>query len=140
MKLHQVKDTKLDVQISALIDIVFLLLIYFMVTAVLVKKEGDIAFQLPLDGVPIDLPIEVLIAISADGSVEVEGMQFSDTDTSFKALVAHVSGLKRLATSQQSEFFVSISPHQDTLHHRVIDVMDACAAAGVRQLGFSKSI
>ena len=42
-----VDDVKLELQIAPLIDVVFLLLIYFMVTAALIKKEGDISFMLP---------------------------------------------------------------------------------------------
>ena len=41
------EEVKLELQIAPLIDVVFLLLIYFMVTASLIKKEGDISFLLP---------------------------------------------------------------------------------------------
>ena len=141
MKLSKAIDAKLDLQVSPLIDVVFLLLIYFMVTAALVKKEADIAFALPMtDGVEIAMPVEVLVEIGADGSVVVEGMRFSSDNQSLAGLVAQVSSLKQLAASQQSGFFVNIVPHQDARHRRVIDVMDACAAAGVEKLGFSRFI
>ena len=42
-----IEDTKLELQIAPLIDVVFLLLIYFIMTAALIKKEGDISFMLP---------------------------------------------------------------------------------------------
>ncbi len=41
------EDAKLELQIAPLIDVVFLLLIYFMVTASLIKKEADLSFMLP---------------------------------------------------------------------------------------------
>jgi biopolymer transport protein ExbD len=126
--------------VSALIDVVFLLLIYFMVTASLIIKEGDISFQLPSPGTNNNLPIEVLVEIRADGSVELDGMRFSSSDTVLKALATQLSHLKQLAAVQRAEFYVNILPHRDTLHHRVVDVMDACAAAGVKRLGFNKSI
>ena len=141
MKLSRYIDTKLDLQVSPLIDVVFLLIIYFMVTASLVKKEGDIAFILPIPGpVEIRTPVEVLVEIAADGAVEVEGMRFSKDDQSLNELVKQVAGLKQIAASQQSEFFVNIMPHKEALHRRVIDVMDACAEAGVKKLNFSRSI
>lgn len=141
MKLNPHIDAKLDFQISPLIDIVFLLLIYFMVTASLVKKEGDISFSLPTPGsVALDIPIEVLVEITADGAIEVEGMRFSKNDRSLRDLVTQIVGLREIATSQQSEFFVNIMPHKETLHRRVIDVMNACSAAGVDRLNFSRSI
>ena len=140
MKKRPSTDTRLNVPISPLIDVVFLLLIFFMVTATLVKKEGDIAFALPSRGFPNGLPIEVFVEIAADGSIELEGMRFSRDDESLEGLVAQVEGLKQIAVSQHAEFFVNLLPHQNARHGRIIDVMDACAAAGVDHLGFSKSI
>ena len=137
------EEAKLELQIAPLIDVVFLLLIYFMVTASLIKKEGDISFMLPANVAVEDMqeiPVEVLIKISADGGIEIEGMRFSSDDTSLDDLVIQVAGLKEIAKSQNSPFFVNVLPHADSLHHRIIDVMDACAAAGVNSLTFSKSM
>jgi biopolymer transport protein ExbD len=117
---RQVEDIKAELQIAPLIDVVFLLLIYFMVTAALIKKEGDISFMLPANVAPsemVDIPVEVLIEIGSDGTVQVEGMRFS-----------------------RDPFFVNILPNKDAMHSRIIDVMDACAAAGVKNLSFSKAM
>ena len=138
-----VEDAKLELQIAPLIDVVFLLLIYFMVTAALIKKEGDISFMLPANVAAaevVDIPVEVLIEITSDGSVHVEGMRFSSADQELAELVSQLRGLQAIAASQSSPFFVNILPHQDSLHHRIIDVMDACAAAGVKSLSFSKAL
>ena len=59
-------ESKVELQIAPLIDVVFLLLIYFMVTASLIKKEGDISFMLPAPNPnpeKTDLPVEALIMI-----------------------------------------------------------------------------
>ena len=138
-----VEEAKLDLQIAPLIDVVFLLLIYFMVTAALVKKEGDISFMLPANIAQedvVEIPVEVLIEIGVDGTVQVEGMRFSAADHNLNGLVSQLAGLKAIAASQHSPFFVNILPNKDTLHQRVIDVMDACAAAGVKNLSFSKAM
>lgn len=141
-KQNKVGDGKLELQIAPLIDVVFLLLIYFMVTASLIKKEGDISFQLPVN-IPqkemVDVPIEVLIEIFDDGTVAVEGLQFSPKDRMLTDLVNQLNGLRGVAASQQAPFVVNLAPGSETLHDRVIDVMDACAAAGVKNLSFSKS-
>ncbi|MCK5675779.1 MAG: biopolymer transporter ExbD [Verrucomicrobia bacterium] len=137
-----IDEVKLELQISPLIDVVFLLLIYFIVTAELIKKEGDISFMLPANIAPsdmIDIPVEVLIEIAADGTVQVEGMRFSAADQELSDLVSQLRGLQAIAKSQNSSFFVNILPNQDSLHYRIIDVMDACAAAGVKSLSFSKA-
>ena len=85
------------------------------------------------------VPVEVLIEVMSDGVVELEGLRFQQADRDLKNLVVQVMGLRQIARSQQSPFFVNIVPHQDARHWRIIDVMDACSAAGVDSLTFGKS-
>jgi len=136
-------EQKVELQIAPLIDVVFLLLIYFMVTASLIKKEGDISFLLPAN-IPaeqiVDLPIEVLIEITSDGVVEVEGQRFANQNRLLNELVMQLKQLQAIADAQSVPFSVNMLPDPETLHDRVIDVMDACAAAGVKNLSFSKSM
>jgi biopolymer transport protein ExbD len=137
------EPVKLEMQIAPLIDVVFLLLIYFMVTASLVKKEGDISFILPANisqDEMVTVPVEVLIEIEENGTVLLEGMQFLEEDLMLDELVNQVRGLKQIAVSQKSPFFVNLLPHRNALHKRIINVMDACAAAKVDSLTFSKSL
>jgi biopolymer transport protein ExbD len=115
-----------------------------MVTASLIKKEGDISFLLPATvsdpSVKIEIPVEVVIEINEDRTVVLEGMRFAAEDTRLDDLVNQIRGLKQVALSQKSPFFVNLLPDQDVVHDRVIDVMDACAAAQVDSLTFSKSL
>ena len=138
---EQLEDAKLELQISPLIDVVFLLLIYFIVTAQIVKIEGDIPFMLPAD-VPqvemIDIPIDARINILEDDSVMLDGMSFSGTDRKLEGLVSQIVGLRQMAEAQRSPFFVTLAPQPDTQHYRIIDVMDACATANVKNLTFAK--
>lgn len=144
MKLNKNRtEEKVELQIAPLIDVVFLLLIYFMVTASLIKKEADISFVLPAS-VPakemVELPVEILIEISPTGIIQAEGLVFGPEDILLDDLASHLRGLQAVAQSQRSPFSVNLLPSGDTLHDRVINVMDACAAAGVKNLSFSKSM
>lgn len=139
---EDLEEVKLDLQIAPLIDVVFLLLIYFMVAASLIKKEGDISFILPATVAQtekVKIPLEVLIEIDEDGTVVFEGLRFAADDEMLNDLAGQVAALKQVAKSQQSPFFVNILPDKFAFHERVINVMDACAAAGVDSLTFSKS-
>ncbi len=143
MNLHKhYEEDKMELQIAPLIDVVFLLLIYFMVTASLIKKEGDISFMLPAN-VPAeemqDIPVEVLIEINADDTVQMEGLRFASEDRNLDELVSQVQGLQAIAMAQRSPFFVNLVPNKESIHRRIVDVMDACAAAGVTNLTFSKA-
>lgn len=136
-------EVKATIDIAPLIDCVFLLLIYFMVTASLVKKEADIAFALPASmnqSEPVSLPVEAQIEIAADGTVQLEGLLFSGQDQMLNDLVTHLQGLRQIAQSQSSLFTVNLLPNGDALHERVVEVMDACAAANVTNLTFSKAM
>lgn len=137
------QDEKVSLQIAPLIDVVFLLLIYFMVTASLVKKEADISFMLPArvdQTQPIDMPIEVLIEIAASGDVVLEGMIFPAADRQLDTLVVRLLEFREAASSTASELIVNILPANEVLHGRIIDVMNACAAAKVKNTSFSMSL
>lgn len=131
--LREMVQKKSDMQIAALIDVVFLLLIYFMVTATLIKKEADMSFLLPSSQTSIvDVPLEVLIEINEPGDILIEGMQFPDADK----LVEQLASLKASADLSASELIVNILPADKTKHGQVVAVMDACAAAKVDNVAF----
>jgi biopolymer transport protein ExbD len=134
------KEERVELQIAPLIDVVFLLLIYFMVTASLVKKEADIAFLLPAavtQSDPIDLPIEVVIEIAAGGDVVVEGMVFGHADRELNTLATRLVQLRQAAESSGSPLVITITPNDAVLHHRIVEVMNACAVAEVKNISFS---
>ncbi len=137
------QDDRVELQIAPLIDVVFLLLIYFMVTASLIKKEADISFMLPAridQADSIDIPIEAAIEVAENGDVSVEGMIFPSEDRDLDTLVERLLELREAAESSGSELIVNIMPNNDALHGRIVDVMSACAAAKVRNTSFSMSL
>lgn len=136
------EETKLVHQVAPLIDVVFLLLIYFMVTSSLIRKESDISFQLPGPPgrfPPVDLPVDAYIQIDAVGAVSIAGMQYDTSDAALTALTEQLTQLRLMADSQHAPFFVTLDPDDATLHSRVVDVLDACAAAKVKNLTFARN-
>ena len=144
MKLiEEMMNKKAELEIAPLIDVVFLLLIYFMVTASLIKKEADLSFMLPAKvDVPdsLDLPIEVLIEVSELGDIVINGMVFGSGETNLDDLIGQLLTLKEAADSSGSELIVNIMPADKAIHGRIIRVMDACAAADVKNMSFSMSM
>ena len=144
MRLNRnIEEVKMDLQVSPLIDVVFLLLIYFIVTTDLLNIERDISWILPARTPPdvqVELPVEVIIKIAADGTVEMGGILFPPEDIVLQELANQVREQKAVAKSQNAVFFVNLLPTKSTLHSRIINVMDACAAAEVKNLSFSASI
>ena len=141
--LEDLTNKKAELQITPLIDVVFLLLIYFMVTASLIKKEADLAFMLPAKvetAEPIMLPIEVLIEVTEMGDIMIEGMIFGQGTSNLDDLIGQLSQYRQAADSSGSELIVNILPDDKALHARIIKVMDACAAARVKNMSFSMSM
>ncbi len=141
--LNNLMNKKAELQIAPLIDVVFLLLIYFMVTASLIKKEADLSFMLPAKvDTPevLTLPIEVLIEVTELGDILIEGMIFGKDEQNLDDLIGQLVSLKEAADSSGSELIVNIMPADKALHGRIIKVMDACAAADVKNMSFSMTM
>jgi len=144
MKLiENMMNKKAELEIAPLIDVVFLLLIYFMVTASLIKKEADLSFMLPAKvdtSDPIELPIEVLIEVTELGDIMINGMVFGRDEKNLDDLIGQLLTLREAADSSGSELIVNIMPADKALHGRITRVMDACAAADVKNMSFSTSM
>jgi biopolymer transport protein ExbD len=133
-------DDKVGLQIAPLIDVVFLLLVYFMVTASLVKKEADLSFLLPaniIPDTPVVQPIEVVIEISPGGDVVTDGMSFGRADRNLNSLATLLARLSQAALNSGSEMVVTIVPSDEVPHHRIVEVMNACAIANVKNISFN---
>ncbi len=141
--LEDLTNKKAELQITPLIDVVFLLLIYFMVTASLIKKEADLSFMLPAKvdtPDPLSLPIEVLIEVTESGNIMINGMVFGKESNNLDDLIGQLIAFKEAADSSSSELIVNILPEDKALHGRIVKVMDACAAANVKNMSFSMSM
>jgi biopolymer transport protein ExbD len=141
INLPQPDDPQLDV--APLIDMVFLLLVYFMVTASLVKSEADLGIRLPgmvEQAESVDMPDEQIIEITATGAVFLNGRQF-DTPASrdLPELQATLMRYRVASRAGKTKAMVTIMANDETKQQRVIDVMNACAAAGIKNVTFSAS-
>lgn len=140
MNLRELADEKVELQIAPLIDVVFLLLIYFMVTSSLIKKEADMSVSLPgpvAQTEQVDMPDEQIIDVLADGQIVLNGSVYGEEGGH------EISGLEETLTryrlaceAMDAKAFITIQPEDDALHARVIDVMNACAGAGIKALTF----
>ena len=78
-RLKRREHPKPSIPIAPMIDCVFLMLIYFMVTSSLEQQEADIAFQLPglvEQSDPLELPDEQIIELDAAGQVVVNEYRY----------------------------------------------------------------
>jgi len=127
--------------IAPMIDCVFLMLIYFMVSSTLDRQEADISFQLP--GVveqsePLEMPDEQIIEILADGRVMVNDFEYSAPGSGrLVQLTAMLTRFRQASEANRVEAAVTIQPALQTTHQAIIRVMDACSAAGISSVNFA---
>ena len=126
-----VGDGEFGFQIAPMLDVLFVLLLFFMVTAGSQKHEATLTTQLPGGKPGGDVPLE--IGIDADGQVNVSGVPVGDAaDAKLGPLVDRLTQVLASNATQP----VVITPMRSTKQQRVVDVLNACAAAKVKNLAF----
>ncbi|MEL6108509.1 MAG: biopolymer transporter ExbD [Planctomycetota bacterium] len=112
--------------LTPLIDVVFLLLIFFLVTSEFEEEESRLDIVLPTatSAVPmVGKPREIIIDVDEDGNVYLRGNQttFEDLETMLKAAVA------QNPTNQTAV----IRADRSTTFQPVVNVMDVCNRSGI---------
>ena len=121
-------DPPLTVDMAPLIDVVFILLIYFLVTATFVRETG-IQVDRPQATASPSLDQQAMrISITVNGTIYSEGSAV-DMDT----LQSKISSF---VTSHPSSSVIVI-PDQETRVQRVVDVMDAAKLAGAKHIAIA---
>lgn len=123
----------IDINLTSLIDVVFILLLFFVVTTTF-TRETQLQVDLPeaVNGAPDQNPPKRLdIAISADGNYAINQhvLPKSDLDTLITALRAESNGDTTLP--------LSISADGKTPHQAVITAMDAAGKLGFSRLSMT---
>ena len=140
-QLKKKAEEKIGVPIAPMIDVVFLLLIYFMVASTLEQQEADLSFQLPgsvEQDEPLDLPDEQIIAIREDGQVMVNDYPYDSPELErYQELAAMLTRFLEASTANKVEAIVTISPAESVSHAQIVKVMDACSLAGIEAVNFA---
>ena len=143
-RLRKKPQDKPEIPLAPLIDAVFLLLIYFMVTSSLEKQEADISFELPgtvEQEEPIELPDEQIIEIREDGQIVVNEYNYDAPGAKrLIQLQAMLTRLQEASVANKTTTQVTISPDQKTKHAIIIRVMDAGSAAGITGVNFAMEL
>jgi biopolymer transport protein ExbD len=135
MNLRPSRPEPPDINLTPLIDVVFLLLIFFMVSTTF-KEDARIKVQLPEaqgEDVPVEEPKTLEITIDGAGTFYVNERMVVDRelDTLKKAIAAAVG------EEQDRELPVVIKADAKTPHQAVVTAMDAASQLGLLQFAFA---
>ncbi len=141
MKINRRDAQTVEMQMGPMIDMVFLLLVFFMVTARPVKQESDISLGLPgtvAQEESLEIPDEQRILIEGDGSIVLNEMTLGrPEDRELTQLFATLKRYKEACDANQSEALVVIDADDATVHQRIVDVLNACAKAEITGVTFA---
>jgi biopolymer transport protein ExbD len=125
--LSEQAERGVEVNMSPLIDCVFLLLIFFIVTTVFVEETG-VEIQKPQAASAQDMDKHsIMIALTADGKVMFGGREIG------------VNGVRGVVARQlrEREAPVIILADGDARTSPLVDVIDECKLAGAKQVSIA---
>tara|TARA_B100000242_G_C42963040_1_gene446695 strand:+ start:485 stop:943 length:459 start_codon:yes stop_codon:yes gene_type:complete len=138
-----------EVDLTPMIDVTFLLLIYFMVTTMLKQPEAELSIQLPGKPQSSDItPMDMLkVRIGDEGEVYLNGSEIEDGfDLLMPDLVANLKTQKAMRdqlinsgakSKEEAELKVEIESSGIAEHQASISVLNACSSAGVNKVTFT---
>ncbi len=134
MKIERSPQTELSINLTPLIDVVFLLLIFFMVTTSF-QSETDIQLELPQVSESNAEPdkASIRIIISRAGEYLVNDKQTAGSLTVLK------DALKEQMTNQ-SDLSVQILADANSPHQAVVTAMEAAGAVGLSRVQISTQV
>lgn len=126
------RDRELEVNITPLIDVVFLLLIFFMVSTTF-QRESEITIELPESSGEVAESEKKVIEISIDNQGHYFVNQRRVKDSDIKTLKKAIT----LTRGDIKEPKLIISADKMTPHQAVVRAMDAARQLGLVNLTFA---
>jgi biopolymer transport protein ExbD len=128
-------------QIAPMIDVVFVILLFFMVKAGDIQTEMAHVTQLPSGpyrGCSVQMPDEIAITVAEDGQVYLNDDPLDAPDSeSLPQLAENLATLRRSADYLKAEVLVIVQAEEQARYQRVIDVMDALHRAQISGVTFA---
>ena len=138
---HPETSADLGFQIAPMIDVVFVVLVFFMSLTAPIKIEAELNTKLP-GGISttakVEFPDEQTIAIEPSGQVLLNDAPFdAANDATLPTLTDTLKRLKENASNAQTKLLITISSDPKAPYFRTIDVLNALAAAAIDNVTFT---
>ncbi|MFZ4597561.1 MAG: ExbD/TolR family protein [Terrimicrobiaceae bacterium] len=139
--MRRVEHPQIELQIAPMIDVCFLLLFFYILTSKPVKPEADMDMTLPgtvAQEEALDIPDEQRITIQDNGQIILNDLALDKPDSpELPALLATLKRFKETADANKSQALITVDVSDAAKHQRVIDVLGACANAGIQGVTFA---
>lgn len=136
-------DAVFGFQIAPMIDVVFVIMLFFMVMAGAVKVERELNQKLPgtvETSQSVEFTDEVLINIAGNGEVLLneEPMDAAGSHQ-MPRLAAALMRLKQGSDAAKAPVLVTVISEPEAKYARVVDTLNALALAGITNVTFTLS-
>lgn len=131
MKFSSRQPEPAGMQLAPMIDIVFLLLIFFIVTWQFSRSETELNVSVPTaeEGSELTRPKgEIIINVLSDGAIRVEGLTVD-----LPQLHEKLAAIARQFENQP----VRIRGDGGVAYQRIVEVIDTCQKAGIWNISFA---
>ena len=144
---HEHKNEDVGFQIAPMIDVVFVIMLFFMVKVGARQTETEIKSKLPgsaetATNVTGLESLEETIVIDENGQISHNDEMLDAGSVKDGDLMQLKERMKRLAEqgkADKTEVVVTVSTQPDTKYSRVVDVLNALQYAGIKNMTFSVS-
>ena len=139
--MKRTEHPQIDLQIAPMIDVCFLLLFFYIITSKPVKPEADMSMTLPgtvAQEESLDIPDEQRITIQGNGQIVLNDLALDRPDDKhLPALLATLKRFKESSDANKSQALITLDVSDNAVHQRVVDVLNACAEAGIQGVTFA---
>lgn len=139
----EAESLNLGFQIAPMIDVVFVIMLFFMAMAGAVKVEQELKQTLPgiaamnPENAP-EMPDEIMVTVEETGSVLLNEEELdAPNDKKMLNFKATMNRLNLEAKNRGAKVLVIITAEEQALYERVIDVLNAMAAVQVTNVTFT---
>ena len=133
-------EIHLGFQIAPMVDVVFVIMLFFMVMAGQIKTEFRHNTKLPGSVEPTEgiiTPDEIAIRIDDDGQVYLNDDPVdSPTAPDLIELASNLKQLHDASVASKSEVLVTIYANEQAKYQRLVDTLDALSRANIGNVSF----
>ncbi|HEY5813909.1 MAG TPA: biopolymer transporter ExbD [Terrimicrobiaceae bacterium] len=141
--MKRTEHAPMELQIAPMIDVCFLLLFFYILTSKPVKPEADMSMTLPgtvSQEESMEIPDEQRIAILENGQVVLNDLAMDEPESrDLPALFKTLLRFKESTDANKSEALITVDAADGSQHQRIVDVLNACARAGIHGVTFAAS-
>ena len=120
------EEIRAEINVIPLVDVVLVLLVILLLVAPMLKEELPVELPSATHADDQTSSVTPMLTIAADGGVTFDGVPLPSDD-----LAARLSTIY----AARSDKTVMLAADRSLGYVRVVDVMDACRAAGVERIG-----